>query len=278
MEGRCHPSHHRGLSPRPYPLIILQGQILQGRIPGCSAAARDSSSRTQLGALQRWQGPGRGSGPLDFAGSGCPQRGRHLCPTLPKGRRGLAAGRARWERRRGGSAGGRARARPAAQRYGAQPPAAKSLPAPRGTPRGETDPRLQSCCPQPGEGAENGWGCKVWSGSEVRHPSSLPVALLCLSRWRERVLWMQPCRLTARVMGSSIIPSPLLREPSQGQRLWYCLASPPPASRWKDLVHWEKLGSSRKSVAKQAGEGNESCFSWELSQAVPENSLFFARI
>lgn len=72
---------------------------------------------------------------------------------------------------------------------------------------------------------------------------------------------MQLCRFTAMEMGSSIIHSPLLWDPNHpGLGLPSITSS---GTRNPGKI-WEKLGSSGKGVAKQAGEGNETCFSWEL--------------
>lgn len=68
-----------------------------------------------LGTRPRWQIPGRGSGaPLVLHARAVLSPACPLSPTLPcppKGTRGLAARRVRWERRRGRRAGGKARAR-----------------------------------------------------------------------------------------------------------------------------------------------------------------------
>lgn len=62
--------------------------------------------------------------------------------------------------------------------------------------------------------------------------------------------------------------------------VWYPPASPPPASKLKDLVHWEKLGSSRKALLSKAGWGKRAAFhpSCITGTEMPENSLFIVEV
>lgn len=88
-------------------LVILQGQILGKHIPGGSTPSKGHSS----GAPQRWQSPGRGSGPLGFARSGCPQPGATSVPPSPKGGGG-------WQPAERGGRGGKAGVQEAEPRLG----------------------------------------------------------------------------------------------------------------------------------------------------------------
>lgn len=78
---------------------------------------------------------------------------------------------------------------------------------------------------------------------------------------------MQRCRLTGTAMGYGITYSPLLSLPNYPGCSAVCLMPSRITSSCKQVERFSALGKAgelQKSVAKQDGEGKESCFSSEL--------------
>lgn len=155
-----------------------------------------------------------------------------------------------------------------------------------------TVPGLASRCPHPaatrGQGCQRGGEgrCEFGVGLSSGIPSSLPC----------RVAFVRPgdgirgekscrcCRLTARVMGYSFtfyspfaFSTPTVRVGKLGVR--YPPALPPPASKWKDLGRWEKLGSSGKASLSKKRRAKRAAFhsSRVTGTEVPEKQPFLCR-
>lgn len=145
-------------------------------------------SRTQLRGTAAL---GRGSGPLALLAQAVPSR---LPPLSHPPQREEGAGSRRsavGEAAKHRNAGGRAWLGWMLRGREPKPPRQRHCQL-LVTPRAETDPWLQRCCPEkalkmggdakfgvgirsgippPGDRAGNGWGCKIWGGHKVRYPS-----------------------------------------------------------------------------------------------------------